>query len=409
MNKQGKSTPEGLAAFLEVLKNHTWLLAFGFGVAFIILLLMLAIAFPNPTAFQYLVFRIVLSLAAAGFAGVIPGFIELKIKPNAKFLIHAGGALAVFVMVYRLEPAKLILNPEAPTAQSKLTQDLHQSQLGRLVIDEVDAVKDNKYIVNFSPPKTVQTAHLRNVGYSSLYLSPIGKIEPFYTTLLDQNRSLEAGDERLFHMILTGSDAPTKTEYSFTINDGIGGTYQIIIHPEGDWLGHFQNIVNNFKQRLIETKAVTSQQIYSVAKEVTENDYKDLKSGIQEAMVGTFLVSVKENGAAEYAFREAKKTEPQIVERLTIQAPPMIVPLTQTYDANDNDDTAAVTIDSDVNDFVPSEASLPSDNHSSNSCSYFLGPKSSKTESIPPAIHIPRLEKLSRQCTDGMGSWGSPN
>ena len=57
-------------------------------------------ALSRPQFVPILRFRIVLSLAAAGFAGVIPGMIELKLKPTAKFLLHAGGALAVFAIVY---------------------------------------------------------------------------------------------------------------------------------------------------------------------------------------------------------------------------------------------------------------------------------------------------------------------
>ncbi|MCI5180544.1 MAG: hypothetical protein D3911_14735 [Candidatus Electrothrix sp. AW3_4] len=92
---------------LAVLEANTTLLAFIFGLCFVTALLVLAIWFPNPTAFQYTVFRITLALAAAGIAGVIPGMIRLKMQPGAMLMIHAGGALAVFVIVYLLEPAAL--------------------------------------------------------------------------------------------------------------------------------------------------------------------------------------------------------------------------------------------------------------------------------------------------------------
>lgn len=49
-------------------------LAFFFGVGFLVALLVLAIFFPNPSPFQYFVFRSVLSLAASGFATMLPGF-----------------------------------------------------------------------------------------------------------------------------------------------------------------------------------------------------------------------------------------------------------------------------------------------------------------------------------------------
>lgn len=78
--------------------------AFVFGIVFVIVLLTLAIFFPNPTAFQYTIFRTVLALAAAGVAAMIPGFISLSISK----WIRAGGALAVFVVVYFYSPAAMV-------------------------------------------------------------------------------------------------------------------------------------------------------------------------------------------------------------------------------------------------------------------------------------------------------------
>lgn len=78
-------------------------LAFFFGVGFLVALLVLAIFFPNPSPFQYFVFRSVLSLAASGFATMLPGFLEVKF---AKWL-RATGAVAIFVIVYFLNPAEL--------------------------------------------------------------------------------------------------------------------------------------------------------------------------------------------------------------------------------------------------------------------------------------------------------------
>jgi len=84
---------------------------FAFGAIFVVALLLLAVVFPKPTPFQYTVFRIVLALAAAGVATLVPGIIEVKYKT----IIRAGGALAVFVIVYFFGPAILGVAPsEAP-------------------------------------------------------------------------------------------------------------------------------------------------------------------------------------------------------------------------------------------------------------------------------------------------------
>jgi len=80
-------------------------------VSFAITLLVLAIKFPIPTPFQHTVFRIVLSLPAAGFAAMMPAFIDLKINPGSLLYLQAGGALAVFAVVFFFDPAPLALLP----------------------------------------------------------------------------------------------------------------------------------------------------------------------------------------------------------------------------------------------------------------------------------------------------------
>jgi hypothetical protein len=82
-------------------------LAFLFGIAFLLLFLVLAKWFPYPTALQYFVFRLLLSLAAAGVAAVTPGFLHLRIPTWSR----AGGALAVFVLLYSFNPASLVAYP----------------------------------------------------------------------------------------------------------------------------------------------------------------------------------------------------------------------------------------------------------------------------------------------------------
>ena len=79
------------------------LLAFTFGVVFVLALLLLAFLIKEPTPFQYTTFRVVLALAAAGVAAMIPGFIHVSVAD----WLRAGGALAVFVVVFFNNPAAL--------------------------------------------------------------------------------------------------------------------------------------------------------------------------------------------------------------------------------------------------------------------------------------------------------------
>ncbi len=81
--------------------------AFAFGVMFVATLLVLAVAFPQPTPFQYHIFRIVLALACGGVAAVIPGFLAVRMDKKG-LVIRAGGALAVFLLVYFFNPAQLV-------------------------------------------------------------------------------------------------------------------------------------------------------------------------------------------------------------------------------------------------------------------------------------------------------------
>jgi hypothetical protein len=82
------------------------IIAFLFGFIFVVAMIVLSVKFPQPTPFQERVFQTVLALAAAGVAAMIPGLINLELDATSKLLIRAGGAIAVFVIVYFLNPAK---------------------------------------------------------------------------------------------------------------------------------------------------------------------------------------------------------------------------------------------------------------------------------------------------------------
>ena len=85
---------------------------FIFGVVFVIALLILAVAVREPTPLQYQVFNVVLALAAAGVAAMLPGFIETNLPKWAR----AGGSLAVFCWFYRRGLASLVVPPPSSGA-----------------------------------------------------------------------------------------------------------------------------------------------------------------------------------------------------------------------------------------------------------------------------------------------------
>lgn len=84
------------------------ILVFAFGVVFVSALLVLAVAIPNPTQQQMFIFRVVLSLAGAGVAALIPGLLDIKADLTNSIVITAGGAIAVFVLLFLVNPPALV-------------------------------------------------------------------------------------------------------------------------------------------------------------------------------------------------------------------------------------------------------------------------------------------------------------
>lgn len=73
------------------------------GLVLLITLLIITLVIDCPTSFQSTIFTTILALAAAAFATVIPGLINIKYRE----MVTASGALAVFVIVFFLKPAEL--------------------------------------------------------------------------------------------------------------------------------------------------------------------------------------------------------------------------------------------------------------------------------------------------------------
>jgi hypothetical protein len=94
------------------------ILAFVFGVVFVTALLALVIFIPNPTPPQFEVIRIILALAAGGVAAMIPGFLNLKLGLGSNLALRAGGALAVFAIVYFYSPAHWVPSPHQSVTQT---------------------------------------------------------------------------------------------------------------------------------------------------------------------------------------------------------------------------------------------------------------------------------------------------
>jgi len=87
--------------------TEVWL-AFAFGIIALSALFSVALFSSNHNALLITVARVTLALACAGIAAVIPGFIDIDLKPSVNTAIRAGGAVAVFVLVFFFNPPGLI-------------------------------------------------------------------------------------------------------------------------------------------------------------------------------------------------------------------------------------------------------------------------------------------------------------
>ncbi|MHC8372730.1 DUF3298 domain-containing protein [Pseudomonas sp. MDT1-85] len=90
-------------------------ISFVFGVVFLIAIVAIAILLPTPTDFQYIIFRLVAALSAAGVVAVMSGFIEIKLGG----WLRAGGALAVFAAVFWTNPAENMMTKQSSEPASK--------------------------------------------------------------------------------------------------------------------------------------------------------------------------------------------------------------------------------------------------------------------------------------------------
>ena len=94
------------------------ILAFIFGCVFVGVLLVIAVTIPNPTTQQMFIFRVVLALSAAGIGAVFPGFLDLQGKV-LEISLRAGGALAMFILVYLINPPASLNRTLAPKSEGQ--------------------------------------------------------------------------------------------------------------------------------------------------------------------------------------------------------------------------------------------------------------------------------------------------
>lgn len=160
----------------SVRQSPTWHIVVGviFGFVFISAILVMAIKLPDMNAEQYAIIKTVLALAAAGIAAVFTGFIELD-GSFSKWTVRAGGALAVFVIVFFFTPA--------PPVQ--VTPDIPETQADAITVNQIAKSSLSCEVTNTCPSPVVTPPH----GVSLIYIMS-------HTDWGQQRSCLQTGDKR---------------------------------------------------------------------------------------------------------------------------------------------------------------------------------------------------------------------
>jgi hypothetical protein len=206
-------------------------LAFAFGVIFVIVLLVLAIKFPEPTPFQYTVFRIVLALAAAGVAAMIPGFLNV----NLSKAVRAGGALGVFVIVYFYSPAGLTGVTVKTKQQKEIEGNVVQASpfrerlsqpLDKFFVAEVNAdSKPPLPELTVNQPDQLLRPEVWTRHYQSITIDGVhGQVPARATLVANEIRALHGGE-------LTGSEFSVVARHMANITIDVSGTRQPGANP----------------------------------------------------------------------------------------------------------------------------------------------------------------------------------
>ena len=108
--------------------------AFFFGVILFILLFRIMPKYSHPSEFHYIVLRVTLALASACIAVFLTGFLRVQFKEY----IEAGGALAIFLIVYFKAPAALPTDSDWTCLQStwRNLRDIN-TEPGKINLDDV--------------------------------------------------------------------------------------------------------------------------------------------------------------------------------------------------------------------------------------------------------------------------------
>jgi uncharacterized protein DUF4019 len=162
----GRGAPRSTRARLTGSIDINILFSFVFGVVFLAIMLGFATWYPNPTPFQIKVFVTALSAAAAGVGAVIPGILNVRIK----VVVRAGGALALFVIVWFSQPVleQTVVTLQAPTESptpviDQFLSDLDKHDVAKAYAD-LDPLSRETMVPTLALWQQLYDANIKNLG-----------------------------------------------------------------------------------------------------------------------------------------------------------------------------------------------------------------------------------------------------
>lgn len=165
-------------------------------MAFLIAVIAVALYLPNPTYFQYLIFRLVASLSAAGVVAVMSGFLEIKFGG----WLRAGGALAVFAAVFWTNPAENVVVKEKIDSVSRQDESIPSPYPNQ---PKLNHQRVSKRIKDYRPDTNVSTAtiEIEYIEVSGLNDSSLErKINARIRRLLGVDEDFDGTEDREMHV-----------------------------------------------------------------------------------------------------------------------------------------------------------------------------------------------------------------
>jgi len=189
------------------------------GLIFLMAILAAAIFIPEPSSFQIFVFRVVIALAAASFGATIPGFLNIDIPVWGKGVIAAGGALALFVIVFNINPPSLIANDE--TAFADDTVYISQETNNHIGLDAVNCNAVNHYYEGHLFDNAILTscdfsdAAISRASFKGANLASVNFSELEAFNVVFESSALVASDFTLSNLIGSNFDKAGLREVRF--------------------------------------------------------------------------------------------------------------------------------------------------------------------------------------------------